>query len=205
MESALLMSNLLLWVVVVVLAVVVLALARQIGVLHDRIAPAGALTLAGGVRPGENVPPVELATLAGATLRLDEFSRAGRAVLVFFLAPTCPVCKSLLPVVRRLAREEAAWLDVVLASDGGAPAQHTAYVAKHHLEGLAYVLSRDLGVIFQVAKLPYAALVNEHGVLAAKGLVNTREHLESLLEARRLEVASINDYFSRETNEEMRA
>jgi hypothetical protein len=42
-------------------------------------------------------------------------------------------------------------------------------------------------------------------VLAAKGLVNTREHLESLLEARRLEVASINDYMHRNSDEEMRA
>ena len=41
MADALLVSNLLLWCVVIVLAVVVLALARQVGVLHERVAPAG--------------------------------------------------------------------------------------------------------------------------------------------------------------------
>ena len=205
MEQALLMSNLLLWLVVIGLAVVVLALARQIGVLHERIAPAGALTLSGGIAAGDAVPPMELPTLDGASLHLDGFARAGRAVLVFFLTPSCPVCRSLLPVVRRLAREERAWLDVLLASDGGEPAAHRAYAAEQRLDGMPYVLSRDLGVAFQVSKLPYAALVSEQGVLAAKGLVNTREHLESLIEARRLEVASINDYVRRNGDEEMRA
>ena len=42
--------------------------------------------------------------------------------------------------------------------------------------------------------LPYAALLDQAGVLVAKGLVNSREHLESLLEAKRLGVASINEY-----------
>ncbi len=39
MTDPLLVSNALLWVLVVGLALVVLALARQIGVLHERIAP----------------------------------------------------------------------------------------------------------------------------------------------------------------------
>ncbi len=205
MGSTLLVSNLLLWVVVVVLAVMVLALARQIGVLHERIAPAGALTLAGGLRPGEPVPPLVLTTLRGETLHLDAFARNGRGLLVFFLSPTCPVCKSLLPVVLRLAREERSWLDVLLASDGGSASEHEAYVTEHSLGTLPYVLSRDLGTTLQVSSLPYAALVDEHGLLAAKGLVNSREHLESLLEARRLKLASINDYVARQTEEEMRA
>ncbi len=207
MEQALLVSNLLLWVVVLVLAVVVMALARQIGVLHERIAPAGALTLSGGLAPGDTVPPLVLTTLSGESVELDGFARAGRAVLVLFLAPTCPMCKSLLPVIRRLAREEGDWLDMVLASDGGEPESHRAYVSEQRLEAWPYVLSRELGTALQVSKLPYAALVDERGVLAAKGLVNTREHLESLIEAHRLKVASINEYVSksRDANEEVRA
>ncbi|HEX4848206.1 MAG TPA: methylamine dehydrogenase, partial [Novosphingobium sp.] len=38
-------SQVLLWVAVVILGVLVAALARQVGILHERIAPAGALTL----------------------------------------------------------------------------------------------------------------------------------------------------------------
>ena len=43
MIEALLVSNIVLWVLVVVLALIVLALARQVGILHERVAPAGAL------------------------------------------------------------------------------------------------------------------------------------------------------------------
>ena len=43
--TALAISNIVLWVLVVALAAVVLALTRQLGVLHERIAPAGALML----------------------------------------------------------------------------------------------------------------------------------------------------------------
>ena len=44
----LLLSQGLLWGVVIILAITVLALARQIGVLHERIAPVGALALGQG-------------------------------------------------------------------------------------------------------------------------------------------------------------
>jgi methylamine dehydrogenase accessory protein MauD len=196
MLQALIVSNIALWIAVVLLALVVYALTRQIGVLHERVAPAGALTLSGGVKAGETAPTLALSTLDGETLQLDSFAANGRGVLLFFLSPTCPVCKSLLPVVTRIAKEERAWLDLVFASDGASRAEHEAYVADRQLENFPYVLSQDLGVAFQVGKLPYAALLDETGVLIAKGLVNTREHIESLFEAKRLGVASINEYMS---------
>jgi methylamine dehydrogenase accessory protein MauD len=192
--EALLVSNALLWMVVIALAVIVFALTRQIGVLHERVAPAGALTLSGGVKAGESVPDLELTVLSGEMLRLRRFAERGRGVLVFFLSPTCPLCKLLLPVVTRIAREEKAWLDLLFASDGATLAEHQAYVADRGIDGFPYVVSQALGVAFQVGKLPYAALIDESGVLVAKGLVNTREHLESLLEARRLGVSSINEF-----------
>jgi methylamine dehydrogenase accessory protein MauD len=81
----------------------------------------------------------------------------------------------------------------VLASDGPR-AEHEAFVARHGLERFAYVLSAPLGLAYRVGKLPYAVLVDETGAVRAKGLVNTREHLESLFEARERRVASIQDF-----------
>ena len=43
MLDALIVSNLLLWIIVLILGVMVFALVRQIGVLYERVAPAGAL------------------------------------------------------------------------------------------------------------------------------------------------------------------
>jgi methylamine dehydrogenase accessory protein MauD len=47
---------------------------------------------------------------------------------------------------------------------------------------------------YGVSKLPYAVLIDSEGFVAAQGLVNTREHVESLFEAERHGVASIQDY-----------
>jgi len=200
--DALIVSNVVLWVLVIGLSFAVFALTRQIGVLHERVAPAGALTLSGGVKAGETPPKLSLTTLDGQTLALDSYAAGGRGVLLFFLSPTCPLCRALLPVVTRIAKEERKWLDLVFASDGGTRAEHAAYVAEKQLQAFPYVISQELGVAFRVGKLPYAALLDEKGVLVAKGLVNTREHIESLFEAKRLGVASVNEYMSAKARDE---
>ena len=74
-------------------------------------------------------------------------------------------------------------------------AEQRAFVAAHGLEGIPYVVSAALGLAYQVSRLPFAALLDERGILRARGLVNSREHLESLFEAKRLDFASIQDYF----------
>ena len=196
MTQALLVSNVILWMAVVLLAGVVVALVRQIGVLYERVAPAGALMVGRGPAVGEAGPIVRAEDLAGTARDVGGVRPDGRSTLLFFLSPTCPVCKTLLPVLRSIVRAEAAWLDVVLAGDGPRE-EHEAFVAQHHLERVPYVLSPTLGISYQVGKLPYAVLLDAAGVILAKGLVNTREHLESLFEARDRGVASIQDFLRR--------
>jgi methylamine dehydrogenase accessory protein MauD len=196
MSEALLVSNVLLWFAVVVLAAVVVALVRQIGVLHERVFPVGALVMPGGPRVGEAAPVVHAAVLTGGSLAVGGADAAGRRTLLFFVSPTCPVCKTLLPVVRALAASTASTAPptrLVLASDGDLDEQR-AFVARAGLDPQAYVVSSELGLAYQVGKLPYAVLIDEGGVLRAKGLVNTREHVESLFEAARLGVASMQQW-----------
>jgi methylamine dehydrogenase accessory protein MauD len=193
MLEALLISQALLWVLMLIMAGLQLALLRQVGVIHERIAPMGALTLDKGPKEGEAAPIFELADLRGRKVRLGGAGAEGRSSLVFFLSPSCPVCKKMLPILRSIARGESRWLDIVLASDGEAP-EHERFVAAQHLEDFPYVLSPELGITYRVGKLPYAVLIDEAGIIRAKGLINTREHLESLIEAKRLGVASIQDY-----------
>jgi len=193
MTPALVASVVLLWIVVAALAVVVAALARQIGVLYERVAPAGALMMSRGPAVGDAAPVLTVELLAGGSRRIGGASDDGRSTLLFFLSPTCPVCKTLLPALRSAARHERAWLDVVLASDG-ARSEHEAFAATERLGDFPYALSTALGVAHQVGKLPYAVLLGADGVVRAKGLVNTREHLESLFEASERGVASLQDF-----------
>ncbi len=193
--TALAISNIVLWIVVLVLLIVVLALTRQLGVLHERIAPAGALMLNRGLTVGEAVPVIDALDLEGAALRIGAPSDSGKSTLIVFLSPTCPVCESLLPVLRSSQRAEQRWLEIVLASDGE-PATQREFVRNHDLEDFRYVLSAPLGMTYQVSRLPFAALIDEGGRLRARGLINSREHLESLFEAKRLGVASLQEYFT---------
>ncbi len=193
--TALAVSNAVLWVLVLVLAAVVLALVRQVGVLHERVAPAGALMLNRGLAVGEPAPALEVADLEGRPHRVGNPREDGRSTLLLFVSPSCPVCKSLLPAVKASRRDERAWMDVILASDGD-PAAQREFVRAQGLDGIPYVVSAALGLAYQVGRLPFAALLDEQGILRARGLVNSREHLESLFEAKRLGVASLQEYFS---------
>ncbi|HEX2138886.1 MAG TPA: methylamine dehydrogenase accessory protein MauD [Woeseiaceae bacterium] len=201
MTAALTASIVLLWLVVIVLAIVVAALARQVGVLHERVAPAGALLMGGGARIGEAAPEHRLKDIQGRDVRIGGRREDRRHTLLFFLAPTCPVCKTLLPTLRSAQRSEAGWLDIVLASDGDIQEQ-LRFVENENLQAFRYVVSRTLGVSYRVAKLPYAYLLDDQGVLRTGGLVNSREHLESLFNAKELSVASVQDYLRREQNSE---
>lgn len=193
METTLIISNVILWLLVIGLGLTVLALARQIGVLYERIAPAGALMISQGPEVGERAPEFNLQTLDGQALTVGGASTMNRSTLLFFLSPTCPVCNTLIPVLKSIRRSESKWLDVILASDGEAGAQRE-FIAKKELEEFPYVLSTQLGVSYQVAKLPFAVLLDGEGILRAKGLTNNREHLESLFEAMEQGVASIQEF-----------
>ena len=68
--TALIVSNAVLWVLVIGLSLVVLALVRQLGVLHERISPVGALMLAKGLKVGELAPTLPLSDLEGQPLTI---------------------------------------------------------------------------------------------------------------------------------------
>lgn len=191
MIGALIASQILLGVVVLALAVVCFALARQIGVLHERIAPAGALSVNQRLKVGDAAPTLALTAIDGRALTIGD---KAASQLYFFLSPDCPVCKTLLPIVRSIAAAERDWLKVILASDGGDEGKHREFAAREKLEEFPYVLSEALGRSFGVGKLPYAVLVDDAGKIASMGLVNSREHLESLFEAKERGVASLQEF-----------
>ena len=150
------------WLLLVVLAVVVVALARQVGTLHLRLGPLGALEL------DDEGPPlgkaVDLLHVAGPDDRpVTLGGPADRGRLALFTSPTCQMCRQVAPGVPAVAT--AGGLDPVLVSDTGA--------------------ERAL----DVPGTPYALVLDRHGVVRAKGTVNNLEQLEGLVDtaARRVE------------------
>lgn len=194
MDNYLFEIVMLLSAVVLVLVLAMFALARQIGILHTRLAPAGALMTDSGPRLGEPAPMLSVPDLNGTPVAVGGVRKLPQ--LILFVSPTCPICKELVPVAKSMARDEK--LSLVFGSDGGQAKKHSDYASKMKIEDYPYIVSLELGMKFEVSKLPFAVLIDAQGVLRSKGLVNSREHLESLVESMRSGYETIQDYVVKE-------
>lgn len=190
-------SQILLWIAVVGLTLVVIALARQIGVLHERIAPVGALKIDSGPAVGEKAPVLTLPTLAGALAHIGQPLDEGKAQLLLFVSPDCPICKRIIPLVKAFSKDER--LEVLYVGDGRAEDQRRL-VERFGLDPRQFVNSPEIGMRFGVGKLPYAVLIDDAAIVAASGLVNSREHLESLVVAKQLRVPSVQEYLKQQAH-----
>jgi len=189
--DAMMISVVLLWLAVLVLGLLLWALSRQVGVLFERVAPMGALVTDAGPAVGSASPSFALRGIQSEAVAIG--GESAQPTLLFFLSPTCPVCKKLIPVLKALVRDERRRLSVVLASDGEAE-EHLRFVREQGLQALPYVLSTELGMSYRVSRLPYAVLLDAKGMVAAKGLVNSREQLDSLLNAHDMGTPTIQHY-----------
>jgi methylamine dehydrogenase accessory protein MauD len=190
-DGMLIASTFLLWIVVILLIVAVAALARQIGVLHERIAPMGALVTDGGPKSGDVAPLISAQTLDGRVVTVGGSNDFGQSVLLLFVAPDCPICKKIIPIAMVMSRAER--LRLIFVGDGEA-ADYRAMIARHKMDGFDLVNSAQIGLAYQIGKLPSAVLIRPDGTIAGKGLVNSREHLESLIVAKETGFPSAQAY-----------
>jgi hypothetical protein len=84
-------SYIALWVAVIVLSLAVLALLRQVGVLHARLRPIGVHPAGEGLEPGAAAPAVP-----------DHEYAEHDLTLVAFTSPDCTICADLLPGLRAM-------------------------------------------------------------------------------------------------------
>ncbi len=178
-------------VLLLVLGVMVYGLTRQIGILHERLAPMGAMVSDHGPEVGEAAPKITVKSMSNQVVEIGGPSLAHRTTLLMFVSPNCPVCKKLLPIAKSFSKREN--LAVILVGDGERDEQ-LKMIDAEGLQALPYVLGPEIGMAFQVGKLPYAVLIDRDGIIRAKGLVNSREHLESLVVAEEIGYGSIQAY-----------
>ncbi|HEX2379041.1 MAG TPA: MauE/DoxX family redox-associated membrane protein [Gaiellales bacterium] len=107
-------SYVVLWLAVAALAVLVLALYRQVGVLHLRLGPRGALE-----EEGEGP---ELGAAIGHPAVPE-----GRAALVAFTSAGCPVCHQIVPGLRVLQRDPALAVVHAAYEEEDGPELHAAF------------------------------------------------------------------------------
>jgi thiol-disulfide isomerase/thioredoxin len=143
-------SYVLLWIAVLVLSVLVIALLRQVGVLHARLRPMGVHFAGEGP---ERLKPAPA---------LDGVSWSDRRMtLVAFTSPTCEICKGLVPALQVLDRQ---YPDVGLVVLDHGPETAATFAA------------------FNVSSTPYVVAVDGDGVVQGRGVANSLEQVEVLLE-----------------------
>ena len=142
------------WVLLAVMAVVIVALARQVGTLHLRLGPRGALEIDDeGPALGEAVLPTPAQAADGSPVVIG--GPGGRRIVVFS-SPTCSVCRELVPAVPAAAAAVRVAAQVV----------HDEEAEK----------------AWNVPGTPFVVALDEVGVVRAKGTVNNLEQLEGLLD-----------------------
>ncbi|MBA2426139.1 MAG: hypothetical protein H0V60_03535 [Actinobacteria bacterium] len=165
-----------LWALVVVLCIVVVALARQIGTLHLRLGPRGALEIDDeGPVLGEAPEPVATTDLGGREVVLGG---PGEAQLLLFVSPGCRLCDQVLPSTSALAGRGR--LAPYVVTDVDTEEAGSAFgVRRLHAPVIA---SRRTAEAYSVPGTPYVVVLDELGVVTAKGIVNNLEQMEGLVD-----------------------
>jgi methylamine dehydrogenase accessory protein MauD len=162
------------------LCVVVVALARQIGTLHLRLGPRGALEMDDEGPPlGEGLAPIEATALDGRRVALGG---PGTPQLLLFVSPGCQVCEQVLPSIGAVAQNAGMAPYIVTDLD---PTE-TALSFAHKRLNAPVVPSVEAARAYSVPGTPYVVALDELGVVRAKGTVNNLEQMEGLVDTARV-------------------
>jgi len=195
MNTMLLVSYFALWAVVLLLIFAFAVVVRQIGLLHQRLAPTGARMTSAGPQIGELITARAATDLSG---RPVELGGAGlNPTLLLFMSAACTACGDVAPALRALWKRERRRISFAIVSVGGSEEDNRDFVARYRLEDIPFVLSPPMGIEYKVLSPPYGVFLDDAGVVKAKGIVNSFEHLESLLNAAELNEPTMETFMAK--------
>jgi methylamine dehydrogenase accessory protein MauD len=169
-------SYVVLWVLVVVLALVVVALARQIGTLHMRIGPHGALEIdTEGPPLGEPAESFEVEDISGEPVTVGG---PGRPQLLLFISPGCQLCAQVLPSVDAVA--SAGGMTPLVIADGDRHETLSSYSSRSWNAPL--VPATRVAESYEIPGTPYAVILDDLGIVRSKGTINNLEQMEGLID-----------------------
>jgi methylamine dehydrogenase accessory protein MauD len=172
-----LVSYVVMWILLLSVAIIGLAILRQLGLIWVRLGGAlGALQTPEGPEIGGHIPVVEVLDDVGIGRSL--VAEPGRLKLLLFLSPTCEVCDPMIPMipgfVRRI-RDEADLIALLTARDDNGK------LAGWRVSGPPIVTDAGVQDVWTLPGLPYALAVDDRGRVVSKGIVDDVLQLESVL------------------------
>ena len=181
MYAALLLSNIVLWVLVLGIGFLLLGALRALGILTWRLDQIEALRPARlgreGLKIGRPALDFTLPAAGGGQRSLSEF--AGRKLLLVLTQSGCGPCMEIVPELNRLHERGEHEVLVVNNGDMAETAQWASQTGARFP-----VLSQDkfsLSKRYQVFVTPFAFLIDERGIITSKGIAGNREYLGYVL------------------------
>jgi hypothetical protein len=172
--DAFMASYLLLWAIVMVQGLVIVFLTRQLGaaILGTRDA-----IERDGIPVGKSVPSIEGVGAEGRTVRP---LRTGQWSVLIYAAPTCGICLDMLPTLDRLIGRLAGKVAFTVLLEAP-PEIRAEYASTTATRAEVIAIDRQTAKTMNVRVSPFVHVVDESGVVRAKGLVNEAAHVEHLL------------------------
>jgi methylamine dehydrogenase accessory protein MauD len=169
------------FIILIGLAVVVLSLARQVGILHERLSPAGMQRSRNEIQPGEVVPTLSLAAVSGVQA---EF--AGKQSALLFTSAECPICRSVLPAFEEAVNGSgfvSYWVTDGMPGPSGAVPDYHQYAADNRLDEDRLLVSQELALTLGVQQIPALVLIDSEQKLIARELLKGPRQVASLFAA----------------------
>ena len=181
MTTALLVTNLVLLVAVLGLAFLVLGALRALGVVNWRLDQMEAMRPSRigreGLKVGRKAPDFTLPSAGGGEGSLAGF--AGRKVLLVLTQSGCGPCQEIVPELNRL-HERGEYQ--VLVVNNGDPEATRQWVAE--TKARFPVLAQEkfsLSKRYEVYVTPFAFVIDEQGIITAKGIAGSKQYLGYVL------------------------
>ncbi len=163
----------------IVLLLLVLGLARELGLVLTRMGPTRALPTMQGLELGTKMEPLALISVDGEQRRVAPSKSTMN--LLLFTSPTCPVCEELLPALEVFSKSYRGLINVSVISKVRDSEKDREWSRRLSAAQILVAEGPEFHQRMQISSYPHAMVLDSGNVVVARGLVNSLEQLESLI------------------------
>jgi thiol-disulfide isomerase/thioredoxin/uncharacterized membrane protein YphA (DoxX/SURF4 family) len=120
-----------------------------------------------GLPIGTLAPDFSLVSIEGKPVTLDDLLAHGKPLMLLFVSPNCPPCKTLMPVIQGWERDYNKQLKIALLSKGTAH-ENRDELMKYELAGLYLQGESGVAEEYQAKWSPAAVLIRPDGRIASQ-------------------------------------
>jgi methylamine dehydrogenase accessory protein MauD len=180
-ETFLLISHIVQWIAIILLGFLLFGTLRSLGLMRWWMEQLEATTPRrlgrDGLKVGKKAPDFSLPNIGGEQVTLSQFG--GKKVLLVFTQSECSSCHDIVPELERIHRRGEH--HVVVVNHGDVQSART-WMEEARMSFPVLVQEKlNVSLRYQVFATPFGFLIDEKGIIAAKGIVGHKDYLGYLL------------------------